>query len=470
MKQFLLAFYLVIASVAQGQTLNVLYSFTNTPDGQGPSGGLIISGNKLYGTTTEGGSNSLGIVFSLNTDGSGETTLHSFTADPSGTNSDGAIPWAGLVVAGDTIFGTTRDGGPHGGGTLFSLKTDGSQFTVLHGFTNGISDGCFPSYNQNLALSGNTLYGSTANGGNKGNGTIYSILTNGTGYMKLINFTNIGGSLPFMGAVSNGKIYGTCYSGGPLTNGGGVVFSMNTDGSGFKILHGFATLHFANSIFTNADGAWPEGLVLSGNTLYGNCAVGNTNGSGILFSINTDGSWFTIIHAFDTGVNNINDDGEQIYDRLTLAGDTLYGVAQGGGANGGGTLFNLQTNGTAFTILYTAGINMSNITFLGGSLAFEQGIFYGTGSGGSAGSGAVFSLNTTPQFQTGASNLGVQTNQFGFSLSGYSNQVIIVEASTNMTGSNWQPVQTNTLTSGSSYFSDPQWTNYPGRFYRLRSP
>jgi hypothetical protein len=44
----------------------------------------------------------------------------------------------------------------------------------------------------------------------------------------------------------------------------------------------------------------------------------------------------------------------------------------------------------------------------------------------------------------------------------------VVEASTDLI--NWQPVQTNTLTSGSVYFSDPQWTNYPGRFYRLRSP
>ena len=64
---------------------------------------------------------------------------------------------------------------------------------------------------------------------------------------------------------------------------------------------------------------------------------------------------------------------------------------------------------------------------------------------------------------------GVRTNQFGFNITGSSNLVIVVEACclTNLT---WVPVGTNTLTGGSCYFSDPQWTNYPVRCYRLRSP
>jgi len=66
--------------------------------------------------------------------------------------------------------------------------------------------------------------------------------------------------------------------------------------------------------------------------------------------------------------------------------------------------------------------------------------------------------------------VGVRTNQFGFSISGTSDQVIVVEASTNLANPAWYPIETNTLTGGSFYFRDPQWTNYPGRFYRLRSP
>ena len=67
-------------------------------------------------------------------------------------------------------------------------------------------------------------------------------------------------------------------------------------------------------------------------------------------------------------------------------------------------------------------------------------------------------------------SFGVRTNQFGFTITGTSNLVIVVEACTNLANPVWSPVGTNTLTGGSSYFSDPQWTNYPGRFYRLRSP
>jgi len=75
-----------------------------------------------------------------------------------------------------------------------------------------------------------------------------------------------------------------------------------------------------------------------------------------------------------------------------------------------------------------------------------------------------------PQIQTSDASFGVRTNRFGFNITGSSNLVIVVEACTNLAHPIWSPVGTNTLTGGSSYFSDPRWTNYPGRFYRLRSP
>jgi hypothetical protein len=67
-------------------------------------------------------------------------------------------------------------------------------------------------------------------------------------------------------------------------------------------------------------------------------------------------------------------------------------------------------------------------------------------------------------------NFGVQTNQFGFTISWATNTSVVVEASTDLSNPVWTPVATNTLTDGASYFGDSQWTNYPGRFYRLRSP
>jgi hypothetical protein len=72
-----------------------------------------------------------------------------------------------------------------------------------------------------------------------------------------------------------------------------------------------------------------------------------------------------------------------------------------------------------------------------------------------------------PQLQISGSR--VQSNEFGFTISGANNQLVIVEACKNLTNLIWSPVGTNTLISGSSYFSDPQWTNNPARFYRIRS-
>jgi hypothetical protein len=75
-----------------------------------------------------------------------------------------------------------------------------------------------------------------------------------------------------------------------------------------------------------------------------------------------------------------------------------------------------------------------------------------------------------PQVLTGDASFGVQANQFGFTVTGTSNLIIVVEACTNLTNPIWSPVSAVTLTDGSSYFSDPQWANHPACFYRLRSP
>jgi hypothetical protein len=93
---------------------------------------------------------------------------------------------------------------------------------------------------------------------------------------------------------------------------------------------------------------------------------------------------------------------------------------------------------------------------------------------GTTGWGAKFGGRPTalwnPPSQISMVNMGVQTNQFGFTITGTTNLAVVVEACTNLVNPVWSPVATNTLTGGSSYFSDPRWTNYPACFYRLRSP
>jgi hypothetical protein len=93
---------------------------------------------------------------------------------------------------------------------------------------------------------------------------------------------------------------------------------------------------------------------------------------------------------------------------------------------------------------------------------------------GTTGWGATFAGRPTvlwnPQAQTGNASFGVRTNQFGFTITGTSNLVVVVEASASLANPTWYPLATNAIMSGSWHFSDPQWTNYPVRFYRLRMP
>jgi hypothetical protein len=88
-----------------------------------------------------------------------------------------------------------------------------------------------------------------------------------------------------------------------------------------------------------------------------------------------------------------------------------------------------------------------------------------------------FSLSTgflitlwLPQIPAGGGSSGVQSNQFGFTINWVGGQTVVVETCTNLSNSVWTPLATNILTDSSFWFSDPRWTNYPGRFYRLRSP
>ncbi|MHB8522712.1 MAG: hypothetical protein ACYDH9_18400, partial [Limisphaerales bacterium] len=75
----------------------------------------------------------------------------------------------------------------------------------------------------------------------------------------------------------------------------------------------------------------------------------------------------------------------------------------------------------------------------------------------------------SPQVLTTGAGFSVRTNQFGFTITWASDRGIVVEACTDLAHPTWSPVGTNTLTGGSSYFSDSQWTNHPTRLYRLRS-
>jgi len=148
-----------------------LHSFTWTgTDGAMPYGSLTFSGDgtKLYGMTSEGGASSNGVVFSIDLRNNNQyTTLHSFTG------SDGSYPIGSLTLAGDhtTLYGMTSDGGTTSNGVIFSIVPGKSnQFTALYDFS-GSPYGALP--NGSFILSDDKLYGMTSKGGN-GYGEVFS--------------------------------------------------------------------------------------------------------------------------------------------------------------------------------------------------------------------------------------------------------------------------------------------------------
>src|SRR5262249_54004328 len=121
--------------------------------------GLIMSGKKLFGTAPSGGSGANGVVFSFDTGTKSLTVLHDFSAGNTNaagtlTNSDGVSPNCQLLLIGTNLFGTASAGGTNGLGTVYRVSTNGAAFTTLrHCDTNDASP------NSGLVLSGSRVFG-----------------------------------------------------------------------------------------------------------------------------------------------------------------------------------------------------------------------------------------------------------------------------------------------------------------------
>jgi hypothetical protein len=74
-----------------------------------------------------------------------------------------------------------------------------------------------------------------------------------------------------------------------------------------------------------------------------------------------------------------------------------------------------------------------------------------------------------PQILANRDGLGVRSNGFTFTVSWATNSSVVAEACTNLANLGWRPLATNALSNGICTFTDPQWTNYPSRFYRVHS-
>ena len=271
----------VCKSVLCAWTESVSYSFLGGGDGAAPSYGDLVfdASGDIYGTTAAGGAKSVGTVYELKPSGNSytESVLYTFQG-----GIDGAMPFSDLVLDGSgNLYGTTTKGGSAGGGTVFELTPSGQGWTehILYNFQNG-SDGSYPT--TGLVMSGGSLYGSTANGGSGGGGTIFKLTPSGGGwtYSLLYSFTGAANCGPWGSLAPDGA--GSLY-GATLCEG------ANSLGNVFKIgiAAGAANTVSLHDFTGGSDGKLPYGGVLrdTAGNLYGTASAGGSAAYGVVWEI-----------------------------------------------------------------------------------------------------------------------------------------------------------------------------------------
>jgi uncharacterized repeat protein (TIGR03803 family) len=304
--------------------VTVLYAFTGGADGGYPYGALVQDADgSLLGTTSSGGVANAGTVFRISLTGN-FTVVYTFSA-----GSDGAYPYAGLLRAADgSVYGTTSGAGDFGAGTVFKLAVDGT-FSVVYMFSGGV-DGGYP-YGSLVQGADGRFYGTTYAGGATGYGSIFRLGADGTLATLYAFAGGSDGAYPFsaVAIAADGSLYGTAAQGGDY--GQGTIFKLASDGT-FTVLHGF--------IGDASDGGYPvAGLIQAPDGSYfGTTFYGGAQNAGTIFQVGLDGA-YGLVYAF-TGA----EDGAYPYAAMTQGADgNMYGTASYGGAQGVGTAYQVST-------------------------------------------------------------------------------------------------------------------------------
>jgi uncharacterized repeat protein (TIGR03803 family) len=421
---------------AAAQTEEVLHSFNvGGTDGFEPNGKVIFDGaTHLYGTTPDGGTGGHGTVFELAEKNGvwSETTPHPF--DFNGT--DGSFPYSGLLLHAGKLYGTTQYGGLFGYGTVFELTyTTGTGWAQTFTYSFGLATNDGQNPNSGLIWANGSIYGTTGSGGSNlncgtsgesvGCGTVFELTPPAPGgawaYSVVYNFGNNSGSIPDgqipVGLVFHGgEFYGVTQDGGQY--GEGRVFELDPITWVETVVHDFT----ANDGL-NTDGAVPNfGLTVnSSGDLYGTTSQGGTHNNGVVFEITSllikvgrtyERVWIdTVLHDFENSVDGAYPSG-LILDKS----GNVYGTTLEGGANNGGTAFELLVGSSVpwtEAVLYNfcgVSVGPQNCTdgqFPSSGLTFDNaGNVYGTTSqGGAFGWGTVFAIISNNFALSASSNI-----------------------------------------------------------------
>ncbi len=352
-----------------GQDFVLLHEFGSIAgNGSGAASGLIEGRDGwLYGTCFSGGTNDAGTVFKLRRDGTGFTTLWEFS------EATGRLPQGGLIEARDRrLYGTCSRGGESDAGTVFGLERDGSGFALLREF-DGL-DGSNPVASLFEGSDGG-LYGTTREGGALGFGTVFRVSNRGERFRVLWDFfgPDWDGFRPFCALVegTDGALYGTAAGGGEVD--GGTVFRINKDGSAYEILRSLGV--------SFVEGKNPfNGLTrLPGGRLVGTTFSGGGANSGCVFTLREDGSEYGLVWSFSAS----GGDGVGPANPLIESADGwLYGTTDGGGYYARGSVFRAAKDGSAYEVLHDfTGNELQGRGPVSGLVESRDGWLYGATSG-----------------------------------------------------------------------------------------
>lgn len=323
---------LLLAMPVWAVEIDVLYDFDADANGYSPRGGVVLHGTNLYGTAANEPTSTVGTIYKYDILTDTYTKLHTFTGSPF---DDGGVPLATPVVVGNTVYGTTLYGGNLNLGTVWKIDTDGTDYSVLYEYTNG-TDTNSP---RGISYAEDRLWVVSAAGGTAG--SLLSLNLDGSDPVVTHQFDDPDGSY-IVGAplVKEGVVYGTAYGGG--ANGSGTLWSVNTDGTGFTVLH---------DMVAATDGAMStSGVVALGNVLYGSTMTAALSNMGAIWSYDLDTSTFTVLA-------NLADEaevGRWSKSPLSLTPDLrLIGLAWRGGAADNGTIFSYDIKTDQLSALYT---------------------------------------------------------------------------------------------------------------------
>lgn len=342
--------------------------------GRLPMGTLTLGSNgKLYGMAPAGGANNLGTIYEY------DLATNVLTKKIDLTQANGHSPNGNSLYlhTNGKFYGLTLYGGAFNLGVLFEYDPSTNTYTKKIDFS-GTANGAYP-YGSLMITTGGRIFGMTALGGTNSKGTLFEYTPSTNTFTKRFDFTTTSGAQPFGSLVEgdNNRLYGV------TSADGSSLFEFNPANNTVT-----KKIDFNN----NSNGIAPYGTPAKGanGKLYGATLLGGSLGNGVLYEYDISTNTYTKKYDFSS------EEGSIVYGSLTLANNgNFYGLTyQGGLASGQGVLFEYNPNTNSYTkkIEFEQTPN-GQLPFGGLAQASNKKLYGMTIQGGSKNGGVLFELD-----------------------------------------------------------------------------